>query len=69
MYQIIYCECGERDILEGRCAKCGKVRPSSQEFKESIEKCTRDLAELKKNLKKARRLEKENHENKKRICK
>ena len=56
MMQIIYCECGEYGMLNGRCVGCGRVRPSSEEVEEQILKIEEDkegkkcVAELAKNL-------------------
>ena len=57
--QIVYCECGDRDILDGRCIKCKRVRPSSQEIFKQIDKNQKDLIKLLDELKQAIKLENE----------
>ena len=59
MYQVVYCSCGEASILDGRCKKCKRVRPSSLEIVEQITKHAEDICKLKEELAKAQKLEKE----------
>lgn len=38
MMQLVYCDCGESSMLEGRCIGCKRVRPSSSEVLEQLNK-------------------------------
>jgi len=60
MYQVIKCECGEKEIQDGRCCGCGRVRPSSSEIIKRIEKLQDNTVEELKRLERALKLEKRN---------
>ena len=57
MLQVLYCECGGRDMLNGRCTKCNRVRPSRQELLDQIVKLDIEITELRKQLVKVIKLE------------
>ena len=59
MMQIIYCECGKSFMLNGRCVGCGRVRPSSEEIQEQIQKLEEEVEGLLQQLHLAEKLEKE----------
>jgi len=59
MMQIVYCECGESSMLDGRCVGCNRVRPSSEEVQAQILKLEEDVEGLLQELHRAQKLEKE----------
>ena len=63
MIQIVYCECGESSMLKGRCVGCGRVRTSSEEVQEQINRLEEDIEGLLQQLHLAEKLEQEDVEN------
>ena len=57
MMQIVYCECGEASMLDGRCIKCKKVRPTSKELLERLVELTKDTKKVLDDLEVAIKLE------------
>ena len=59
MVEDVKCECGEANMLHGRCCGCGRVRPSSEKLLKEIGEAAANLCGIKKELQRAIRLETE----------
>jgi len=59
MIQVNHCECGESSMLDGRCTGCKRIRPSSSEIREQIQKHSESLSILLRDMERAQMLEAE----------
>jgi len=62
MMQVVCCECGADSILDGRCVGCNRVRPSSKEIIERINRLTKELGENLEDLGNAIKMEQEDRD-------
>lgn len=57
MIQAVYCSCGESSMMDGRCIRCMRIRPSRKEVIEELENNNKKRLKLLESLKRVLNLE------------